>query len=68
MVPGPEGQLRIDFTLPGALSVLPVLQRSPALGGAFAPVVATLRTNSPGNYSFQYVQEGTSGFLRVATP
>lgn len=68
VVPGPEGQLRIDFTLPGALSVQPVLQRSPALGGAFAPVVATLRTNSPGNYSFQYVQEGTSGFLRVATP
>ncbi|MFO1461655.1 MAG: hypothetical protein U1G08_19905 [Verrucomicrobiota bacterium] len=68
VVPGPNGKLRVDFTLPGALSALPVLQRSPALGGAFAPVVATLRTNSPGNYSFQYVPDGTSGFLRVTTP
>ncbi|MBL9172830.1 MAG: hypothetical protein JNL10_04785 [Verrucomicrobiales bacterium] len=68
VVPGPNGNLRIDFTLPGALPGIPVLQRSPGLGGAFAPVVATLRTNSPGNFSFQYVPEGTSGFLRVATP
>jgi len=65
---GPNGRVRVDFTLQGVLPGLPVLQRAVDLGGSFAPVSATLRTNAPGSYSLQHVPEGSRGFLRVAVP
>lgn len=66
---GPNGRVRVDFTLAGALPALPVLQRAAELTGGFLPVDgATLRTNAPGSYSFQYPPEGSQGFLRVSLP
>jgi len=64
----PDGRVRVNFSVTGMLPALPVLQRAAGLGGGFGPVTATLRTNAPGSYSFQYPPEGSQGFLRVTLP
>ncbi|MCW5558506.1 MAG: CAP domain-containing protein, partial [Verrucomicrobiae bacterium] len=65
---GSDGRLAVEFSVTGTLTALPVLQRAAGLEGGFDSVVATLRTNAPGSYSFQYEPEGSQGFLRVALP
>ena len=64
----PDGRVHIEFTMAGGLSATPTLLRAPYLGSAFVPVPATLSTNSPGNYRFQFLPEGAQGFLRVGIP
>ncbi|HRI15546.1 MAG TPA: hypothetical protein PLX89_21315 [Verrucomicrobiota bacterium] len=64
---GPSGKVRVDFTATGATGTPALLQAS-ALNQTYTPVSANLRTNSPGDFSFQYQPPAGSGFLRVVLP
>ncbi|HTH47454.1 MAG TPA: hypothetical protein VMB21_08090 [Candidatus Limnocylindria bacterium] len=66
IVLGPNGNLRVDFTVTGGTPVLLSLQKANDPTGPYSPLAATLTTNSPGHFSFkQIVPSGTSGYLRV---
>ncbi len=66
IVLGPNGNLRVDFTLTGANATLLTLLKASDPAGPYLPLVATLATNSPGHFSFkQIAPSGGAGFLRV---
>lgn len=66
VVRGPNGNLRVDFTVSSGSAVAFSLQRATDPGGPYLPLAATLATNSPGHFSFKGIAPaGASGFLRV---
>ena len=67
-VVGPNGKLRVDFSVTGPLTTTPQLLHSPQLNGNFGPSGATLKTNTPTTFSFQYEPTGSSGFLKIHLP
>ncbi len=66
LVKGPNGNLRVDFTVSSGSAVSFSLQRATDPAGPYLPLVATLATNAPGHFSFKGIPpSGASGFLRV---
>ena len=66
IVLGPNGNLRVDFTVTGGNATLLSLLKAADPAGPYLPLVATLATNSPGHFSFkQIAPSGGAGFLRV---
>jgi len=68
LVVGPNGKIRVDFTVTSTLTSTPVLLQSASLNGSYQPSGATLKTNSPTSFSFQYQPTGERGFLKVNLP
>lgn len=64
----PSGVIQVDFTVSGVLTGVPTLLRAPTLGGVYADSGATLHTQSPGSYRFEYEPAAELGFLRVHLP
>ena len=66
IVLGPNGNLRVDFTVTGGTPLLMSLQKANDPAGPYVALAATLATNSPGHFSFkQIAPSGASGYLRV---
>jgi hypothetical protein len=68
LLPGPNGQLRVDFDVTGTLTGTPVLLSAPALNAPYVATAAHLITNSPTSFSFQYMPTGDRSFLRIQIP
>ncbi len=65
---GPNGKVRVDFSVAGTLSGTPTLLGSPTLSGSYVPVAATLKTNSATSFSFQVEPTADRSFMKVSVP